>query len=151
MTVIADASPIIALIGINRLYLLEALFKEVLITDIVREEIQHELPTWILVTDNYDENDFVNLSVNLDKGEASAIALAAGMMEPRLIMDEIKGRKQAAELTIPVIGTVGLILLAKSQGIIASGKDVLNKLVADGFWISQHLYNRILAELGETS
>jgi predicted nucleic acid-binding protein len=37
---------------------------------------------------------------------------------------------------LPLVGTVGILLLAKRQGVLASVKDVLDKMQAQGMRIS---------------
>lgn len=74
--VISDASPLIAMADIGELELLRKLYQRISITDIVRGEIQAELPEWIEVLADYDQKQFQILQLELDPGEASAIALA---------------------------------------------------------------------------
>lgn len=73
--IISDASPLIALADIGELGLLQELYQIVTITDIVRNEIHADLPAWIEVSMEYDLKQFQILSLELDPGEASAIAL----------------------------------------------------------------------------
>jgi predicted nucleic acid-binding protein len=96
--VIADASPIIALVAIGQLDLLQHLYERIMITDIVRSEIHADLPEWIEVTVNYDRNRFNILQLELDPGESSAISLALEYPGSKLIMDEFKGRRVAQKL-----------------------------------------------------
>ncbi|OAV42611.1 DUF3368 domain-containing protein [Lewinella sp. 4G2] len=151
MIIIADSSPIIALIGIQRLDLLRDLFDTVIITDVVRGEIYHSLPDWIQVETNYSKTLYESFRERLDAGEASALAIASDIDDARLIIDEIKGRKQAASLSISFIGTIGLVILAKQRGLIKNGKDVLQDLVDDGFWLSDTLFEKALLAMGESA
>ena len=52
--IITDASPLIALIKINKLEILDQLFDKILITDVVRDEVRSNLPEWIKVSSNYN-------------------------------------------------------------------------------------------------
>ena len=45
---------------------------------------------------------------------------------------------------MPVIGTIGILLLAKQQSLIPSVKDVLDALMTQGTRISQKLYQDAL-------
>ncbi|MBC7774363.1 MAG: hypothetical protein H7246_02910 [Phycisphaerae bacterium] len=72
LLVIADASPIIALVEIGELELLQQLYEKVSITDIVRGEILADLPAWVEVSTQYDQKQFQILQLELDPGEASA-------------------------------------------------------------------------------
>ncbi|MFK7972191.1 MAG: DUF3368 domain-containing protein [Bacteroidia bacterium] len=147
--IISDASPLIALEDIGQLHLLKQLYKQVIITDVVRDEIQADLPSWIEVTANYDISQFRVLSLELDKGEASAIALALKNPELPIIIDERKGRLVAKRLNLRVTGTIGLLIKAKQKGLLFSGKTVLNQLEDHGFWLSKKLKHQILIKMGE--
>jgi len=137
--IISDASPIIALENIGRLDILRTLYEEIIITDIVAEEVQMELPDWVRRDSSYDKDLYVSLSTRLDEGEASAIALAVQKKDCLLIIDEKKGRKLAKELGVEITGLIGVIVKAKGAGIIDSGKLVLNELEENGFRISDSL------------
>lgn len=147
--VIADASPIIALAAIGELDLLQQLYERVTITDLVRKEIHAELPDWIEVSTNYDHNKFSILKIELDPGEASAIAMALEYIGSKIIIDEQKGRRVAQRLGLTVTGTVGIIIKAKEKGLIHSGKQVLDKLEKHGFWLSEELRAQILIRMNE--
>lgn len=64
--VISDASPLIALADIGELSLLQALYQRILITDIVRDEVHADLPSWIEVSREYDPKQFQVLQLELD-------------------------------------------------------------------------------------
>lgn len=149
--VICDASCIIALEDIGELKILKGLFHQVTITDIVRNEIQVsvDLPNWINISTDYEEREMKILELEIDKGEASAIALALKNPSSRIILDEKRGRKVAKRLGLKVIGTLGLVIAAKEKGIIKSGKEVLEKLEIHGFWLSDQMKRNILIRLKE--
>ena len=79
----------------------------------------------------------------LDKGEASSIAVALELENSTLIIDELNGRKIAQTLNINIIGTIGIIVLAKQKGIISDHTFVIDKLKVHGFYISENLSNII--------
>jgi predicted nucleic acid-binding protein len=54
--------------------------------------------------------------MDLDKGEASAIALTLEVENGVLIIDDLKGRKIAKKLNLKFSGMFGLILKAKQMG-----------------------------------
>ncbi len=147
MIVISDASSVIALVAIGELDLLRQLYEQVFITDVVRSEIHHELPEWIAVTTEYDPQQYQILELELDAGEASAIALAMANPGCRVILDESKGRSVAKRLGLQVTGTIGILIKAKEQGLIESGEEILSKLEAHGFWLSERLKKQIAERL----
>ena len=147
--VISDASPLIALADIGELDLLLHLYQRIVITDIVQNEIQKDLPDWIEVSTDYDQRQLQILSLELDEGEASAIALALENPHSRIILDERKGRSVAKRLGLKITGTLGIIIKAKNEGLIESGKIILDKLEEHGFWLSSQLKKQLLDRLRE--
>jgi predicted nucleic acid-binding protein len=51
--------------------------------------------------------------MELDNGEAEAIALAVEIQADRILIDERRGRKKAIELSLRPIGVLGILLRAK--------------------------------------
>ena len=142
--VIADASCLIVLQNIGELSLLQKLFGEVFITEEIEKEFGLEMPEWIKVKEIQNPAQKNALTLILDKGEASAIALSLEIKNSLLIIDEKKGRRMAQELGLKIIGTLGVILKAGENNLIASVEDLLKKLEKADFYISPNLKNRIL-------
>ncbi len=88
--VIADASCLISLSNINRLELLKDVFSHVIITPEVNREFGEQLPAWIVIETVTDRQKQVLLELEVDEGEASAIALALEKKDPLLIIDKKK-------------------------------------------------------------
>lgn len=142
--IIADASCLIVLQNIRELSLLQKLFGEVLITAEVKKEFGLDLPEWIKIKAVQNETQKNSLSLILDKGEASSIALCLETDDSLLIIDEKKGRRIAQELKIKITGTLGIILRAKEKGLIDSIENLLEKLDKAEFRISPNLKLEIL-------
>lgn len=87
--------------------------------------------------------------MQIDKGEASAIALAIELSDSVIILDDYKARKLAESLGIQNIGTIGIIIKAKRQGVIESIKPFLQKIRQTDFRISEEIEKRALEESGE--
>lgn len=147
--VISDSSPLIALVAIGELEILAKLYSKISITDLVRREIHSTLPDWIEVSTEYDAKQFQLLNLELDSGEASAIAFAMSYPGCRIIIDERRGRSVAKRLGLKVTGTIGILIKAKEQGLIKSGKSILLKLEDHGFWLSEALKNQLINRMGE--
>ncbi len=75
--VIADTSCFILLDKIDEIELLKQLFAEVATTREVAQEFGKELPEWISIESVKDRKYQSVLELEVDKGEASAIALRA--------------------------------------------------------------------------
>ncbi len=142
--IIADASCLIVLENIQELPILEKLFGEILIIQEVKEEFGLDLPDWITVRKLNNQSKKEALSLILDKGEASAIALTLETAESILIIDEKKGRRIAQDLGLKITGTLGIFIKAKEIGLIDSIENVLNKLENVDFRISPTLKQKLL-------
>ena len=51
------------------------------------------------------------------------------------MMDDQAGRRVAKELGLPVVGSAGLLLLAKQKGLIAA-YSLTGDITAQGYWLS---------------
>lgn len=147
--VIADTSCLISLSTINRLELLKHVFNNIVITPEVDREFGEQLPDWIVVEAVTDRQKQFLLELEVDAGEASAIALALEKIDPLLIIDEKKGRKVAQSLSIHTLGTLGVLIKAKENGLIPLVKPEVEKLKQTGFRISDELIAKILQAVNE--
>jgi predicted nucleic acid-binding protein len=148
--IISDTSCLIILNKIGELDLLRQLYKTVTITHDILLEYGENLPDWIevcQVRDNYRQQ---LLEMQIDKGEASAIALALETADNIVILDDWKARKVAERLGLSVTGTLGVIIKAKNSGMISSIKPYLDKIRKSNFRISEELEQIALKEANET-
>jgi predicted nucleic acid-binding protein len=84
------------------------------------------------------------LRFRVDRGEAAAIALAAETPQAVVVLDDRKARVTAQGLSIPIIGTVGLLLRAKRLGILTEVRPVIDELAVAGFHLSVALRRKVL-------
>ncbi|MBI2920643.1 MAG: DUF3368 domain-containing protein [Planctomycetes bacterium] len=89
------------------------------------------------------------LRLQVEGGESEAIALAAESPGAELILDDRKARRIAAEMSLPIVGTVGLLLRGKRDGLLQAITPVLNSLSAAGFHIAPALRLEALRRAGE--
>lgn len=82
--------------------------------------------------------------MQIDLGEASAIALAKEMESPLLLLDDLKARKLAAKLNLKFTGTLGVKHKAKQIGAIEKVKPLLDKILATNFRISANIIQELL-------
>lgn len=144
-TIVSDTSCLILLQKIGHLHLLKELFGSILITSNVAEEFSAELPGYFHIQNPGDPNYLKILSTFLDKGEASAIALALELESALLIIDEAKGRREAKALGMKITGTIGVLMLAKEKNLIKALKPVFQKMEKTNFRLSKHLIHKALA------
>jgi len=156
--IIADAGPLIAFARLQRLSLLPQIFGRVLVTTIVLNEsagrsnflesplIQQAVNSGLL--ELCTPPDFSAFVQEIDAGEASAIAMARES-ECGVLMDDKAGRRTAKNIGIPVIGTVGVLVLAKRKGLVPLVKPLLENLAASGYFLSKGIVAAALEESGE--
>jgi predicted nucleic acid-binding protein len=91
-----------------------------------------------------------SLQLEVDEGEAEAIALAFELNADLLLIDERIGRAVASRLGIRFIGLLGVLIEARHKGLILAVKPVLDELIAGaGFWVTRELYDSVLRAAGE--
>jgi predicted nucleic acid-binding protein len=153
MIVVSDTSPLTALLTVGQVDLLVRLFSEVVIPEAVRNELRKShtsLPVWLRIEPvrNRAQADLYAQSVDL--GEAEAIALAQELRADHLLIDERKGRRLATQQGLPVLGLLGVILLAKRQTLIPSARSLLLRLDHEaGIYLSNELNETALRSVGE--
>ncbi|MDF5722262.1 MAG: DUF3368 domain-containing protein [Rhizonema sp. PD37] len=106
---------------------------------------------WIEIRSVSNQHKVSNLFkiTKLDLGECAAITLAQELQADRLLLDDLAARKEAQRRGLPVIGTVGIVLIAKQFGLIPNVKQVLDDLITKGTRISQQLYKQTLTAAKE--
>lgn len=107
------------------------------------------LPEWITIATIVDKPRQQLLEMQIDKGEASAIALALETPHCTVILDDYKARKVAQSLQISLTGTVGILIKAKLKGFIPSIKPYFEKIRQTNFRISPAIELQALQEAGE--
>lgn len=159
--VVADAGPLIALGRLRKMELLAEIFERVIVLRVVFEETQSRpdladalaiSAAWqsgvFVVDDSSASSAILPSDADLGDGEAAAICLAAALGHGVLI-DEKLGRVVAEQLNLTVIGTVGVLLIARTRGLIPALKPLLEELSASGHHLSSALIQGALRQVGE--
>lgn len=161
MIVVSNTSPIINLATIGKLDILRQLYGSIVIPESVYHEIavtgsgeagSMEVQTlgWIETKKAANRFQVAALQIELDKGEAEAIALALELKSDLLLLDERRGRAVASRLGLRSVGIIGCLIEAKHKRLIPSIKPILDSLIANaGFWVTESLYSRVLQTAGE--
>jgi predicted nucleic acid-binding protein len=66
-----------------------------------------------------------------------------------ILLDDDPARKLAGQLGLPVIGTAGVLLLAKERQLIPAVRPSLDALIENRFFLAQTVYELILTRAGE--
>ena len=127
MIVIADSSALVALSVCQVLPLLETLFKQVYVPEAVYKEVTYKgKPEAKLLKDylqtriksvHIEDHPIKNTS-SLGAGELEAIALYMGISADLLIIDDARAKKVAYANGLEVMGSIGVLLFAKENGLI---------------------------------
>lgn len=161
MIVVSNTSPITNLAAIGHLDLLSQLFGRLLVPQAVVEELSrgHEHSMGRVIVGNIewlesrpvgDAALVASLTLELDPGEAEAIALAHEVSAQLVLMDERRGRHVAKKLGLTPLGLLGVLVLAKRRGLIDELRPLLDELANKaGFWIGEELFAQILREASE--
>lgn len=157
--VVSDTSPLLNLALIGRLDLLKSQFSEITIPEHVWAELtsgEAGLDQLVELRDDgflsiveIDESElFTEIAHEIDTGETAAICYAIEADADLLLIDESDGRRVARRHDLPVTGVIGILLRGANTGEIALETE-LDALRDAGFWISDDLYSKILAETDE--
>ena len=139
--------------------MLQVLSPEVLVPQAVASEILRRGPTDVTVQ-TINQTNWLSVieppivppliqAWDLGAGESSVLAYALAHPGTEAIVDDLAARRCAAALSIPVRGTLGLVLLAQQRGVIPKARPVLEQLRQVGMYLSDPVMNRALALIGE--
>lgn len=164
--VLTDAGPLIALARIGQLALLPNLFGRVCITRTVHDEVlpaalsfpetpalAHALSeSWVEVVEP-PEGTWKPVNGGLDAGEISTIHVALTWQgeggRVLLIMDDRAGRLEAQLQGIPLLGTAGLLGLARTNKLIPGVAPLLEQLRQAGYFIAPAVVKVVLEAVDE--
>ena len=161
MIVVSDTSPVSNLLIINRLHLLQKLFKKIIIPNKVYNELLElekfgfdvssiKNTTWIEIRNPQNFKLVDELKKKLDEGESEGIVLAKELNADYLLIDEQAGREIATSLGLHIIELLGILIKAKEQKIIIQLKPMIDELIEKaGFWISKDLYEMVISSANE--
>ncbi|MDV2992583.1 MAG: hypothetical protein N4J56_004170 [Chroococcidiopsis sp. SAG 2025] len=160
MTVICNATPLINFAAIARLDILQATFDQIAIPQAVYGEttglgfpgtgfvLQAIASGWLQVRPVATISP--TIPAELDDGEREAIALAIEISERRILLDEREARQVAQRLGLQVMGTLGILLLAKNNQTIPQVRPILDRMMnVAQYWVSAALYEQVLQQAGE--
>ena len=154
MVIVSNTTPIIALSAANRLDLLKSLFKEIIITEEVKDELiakkryGAEFPflDWVKIRKVKNKEFNKALSLELGPGEASVIVLGKEISANFVIIDEKDGYKKAKYFELNPIRTLALLETAKKKGLIDEMKPIVLEMVNRGIWYKKELIIKFLKD-----
>ena len=156
MIVIADTSPINYLIRIGEIEVLPKLYGRILVPPSVCDELKRpqapepvrlwiaQPPAWLEIRVPGQKPDAELVKADLDDGERDAILLAQELDAEELIIDEMRGRKEAQRRHLHFIGTLGVLRTADRQGLL-DFKTAVDQLRRTNFYIAQDILDRLIS------
>lgn len=156
---VIDSSPVILLARVGRIDLLSLLSETILVPRAVADEIRAKgpedpavvaigTPGRFEVVDSPRPSEAI-LDWELGAGEQAVLAWASGHPGSLAIIDDAEARRCARTIGVPVIGTLGIVLRAKSAGALDKARPTVEGLIASGMYVSESTKNEALALVGE--
>lgn len=160
MRAVANAGPLIHLSWIGQLRLLPALFSEVIVPVAVRDEVLRagsDVPGVSDLRNAFAADQFFvqrvvdlaaveALTASLDRGESEALILMREVQADLLLMDDRRARLEALRQGYSLMGTVGILRIARSRELIPSAAALLEELRELGFRLSTALLELVQQE-----
>src|SRR6267154_2666289 len=155
MKAVSNTTPLRYLIAIEQEHLVGQLFERVFVPVAVHEELTDaktpetvrrrvsSLPAWFEVR-KVQETQATPFPVTLHRGERQAILLAEALRADVLLIDEQIGRTIALSRNLPLSGTLGVLERADTMGFVSDLPQVLQRLKASGFFITEALEQQLL-------
>jgi predicted nucleic acid-binding protein len=156
LLVVADTSPINYLLLIGHIEILPALFKNVILPSVVRDELTKpnaplpvrnwiaNPPFWVDVREM--AGTFADASLKrLDAGEEAAIILAIELHADLLLMDDREGVIAARRRGFRVAGTLAVLSMAARRDLLNLA-DAFERLKGTSFHYRQEIMDRFLDE-----
>jgi predicted nucleic acid-binding protein len=85
----------------------------------------------------------------LDPGEAAVIQLALEQGIATVCLDDRKGRRAALAAGLGVTGSLGLLVRAKTLGLLPAIRPIVERAERGGIWYDPALVRQVLAAVGE--
>lgn len=152
--IIGDSSALVALSIMNRLDLLETVFGVIHVPQAVYDEVtisskSQSRKLKIFLKNKITSVDIKISQMGLGRGELEAIALYKNLNANFLLIDDRRAKSFAKLNDVNVIGSLGVMILAKELGKVKSIREDLEKLLDSDVFISQSLIDRVLVSVGE--
>ncbi len=152
--IIGDSSALVALATMDRLELLEEIFDTIYVPQAVYDEVTISYKSQSVKLKKFLANKVVIVNLDISKmglgqGELEAIALYKNKDADFLLIDDRRAKNFAKLNGLNVIGSLGVMVLAKDRGLLELIRGDLEKLLESSLFISSNLIDRVLKEVGE--
>jgi predicted nucleic acid-binding protein len=155
-----NSSPLILLGRISRLDLLPSIADRVVIPSAVLRELKvKDGSDWIAETvaahpglEMVDDPPLPNevRRWNLGAGESAVVAYCLANPGSRAALDDLRGRRCAQALGVPLFGTLGVVVEARRRNLIPAARPLVAAIRGAGYYIEDDLIEAALSEVGES-
>lgn len=157
MLVVADSSPLIALLKLGHVDVLPKLFGDIVIPSAVSLELASPSrprvvlefaaapPAWLRV----QRASHIEPIPELHPGETEALSLAIELRADLILIDERKAYREAVARNLNAIGTVRVLERAAAHRMLDL-RDAFDRLKETDFWISHKLLDERLKLFGRS-
>lgn len=156
--VIVNSTPLITLSKLRHIFILRELYEEIIIPTAVKNEVttKNDLASqdildnlsWIKVMDCAKFNRAA-FSSRLHAGEMEMIVLAMELNADLVIVDDKPARKAANALGFNITGTLGVLVKAKTNGIIKAVSPFIESMREINIYLSDNAIEMALRQSGE--
>ena len=156
--VIVNSTPLITFSKLRHVFVLRELYEEIIIPVAVKNEVtvKNDLASqdildnlsWIKVMDCPEFNREI-FSSKLHAGEIEMLVLAHQLNADLLIVDDKPARKVANAMGFNITGTLGVLVKAKSKGIIKAVGPFVESMHEINIYLSDSAVEMALRQAGE--
>ncbi|PTN34433.1 MULTISPECIES: DUF3368 domain-containing protein [Desulfonatronum] len=86
---------------------------------------------------------------DLGPGESSVLASALAIPGGIAVIDDGAGRRCAETLGLPLLGTLGLVMIGKKRRLFPAARPIIALLKQHGMYLSESVIDRAMAMIGE--
>ena len=87
------------------------------------------------------------LGWSLGAGETEVLSVALEKIGWTAVIDDATARACARSLSVPVIGTLGVVLRAKRQGLVTSASEIIRELRYAGLYLDDQFVRAVLKQV----
>jgi len=157
--VVVNASPLICLFQAGMEGILGLLWSHVEVPEAVWEEIlagpKTDRAAKLLASASWAKKVEANTILpqiaawDLGPGESEVLTFAFRNPGYRAVIDDAEARRCARTFGIPLLGTGGILVLAKRRGLVGSVSQALDTLKESGLWLSDDIVRMLRSQAGE--
>jgi predicted nucleic acid-binding protein len=156
---VVNTSPVIFLAKAGMIHFLQQAASQILIPTAVATEIGRRgraditvqtlssVP-WLMTVEALPIPPLIQ-AWDLGPGESAVLAFAQAHPSIAVIIDDGAGRRCAELLGIPLLGTLGLVMIAKKRGLIPAARPVIALLKQHGMFLSESTIDRAMRLIDE--